>query len=39
MRSAGIPARAAVFTEAAAAKSYVEAQGAPIVVKADGGSW
>jgi phosphoribosylamine--glycine ligase len=37
MRSAGIPTpRATVFTEAAAAKSYVEAQGAPIVVKADG---
>jgi len=37
MREAGIPtARAAVFTEAAAAKAYVKAQGAPIVVKADG---
>ena len=37
MQEAGIPtARAAVFTEAAAAKSYVKAQGAPIVVKADG---
>lgn len=37
MREAGIPtARAAVFTEAKAAKAYVEAQGAPIVVKADG---
>ena len=37
MQSAGIPtARAAVFTEAKAAKSYVKAQGAPIVVKADG---
>ena len=37
MQSAGIPtARSAVFTEAKAAKSYVKAQGAPIVVKADG---
>ncbi len=37
MQSAGIPtARGAVFTEAKAAKSYVKAQGAPIVVKADG---
>ncbi|BAY08118.1 phosphoribosylamine--glycine ligase [Calothrix sp. NIES-2098] len=37
MQEAGIPtAKAAVFTEAAAAKSYVKAQGAPIVVKADG---
>ncbi|MEA5502448.1 phosphoribosylamine--glycine ligase [Halotia wernerae UHCC 0503] len=37
MQSAGIPtAKAAVFTEALAAKSYVKAQGAPIVVKADG---
>ncbi|MBU7582797.1 MAG: phosphoribosylamine--glycine ligase [Nostoc sp. TH1S01] len=37
MQEAGIPtAKAAVFTEAAAAKSYVQAQGAPIVVKADG---
>ncbi|MBD2388045.1 phosphoribosylamine--glycine ligase [Cylindrospermum sp. FACHB-282] len=37
MQEAGIPtARAAVFTEAAAAKSYVKTQGAPIVVKADG---
>ncbi|BAZ30535.1 phosphoribosylamine--glycine ligase [Cylindrospermum sp. NIES-4074] len=37
MQEAGIPtARAAVFTEAAAAKSYVKAHGAPIVVKADG---
>lgn len=37
MQEAGIPtARAAVFTEAAAAKSYVRATGAPIVVKADG---
>jgi len=37
MREAGIPtAQAVVFTEATAAKSYVAAQGAPIVVKADG---
>ncbi|MBW4633800.1 MAG: phosphoribosylamine--glycine ligase [Iphinoe sp. HA4291-MV1] len=37
MQEAGIPtARAVVFTEATAAKSYVRAQGAPIVVKADG---
>ena len=37
MQEAGIPtAQAAVFTEATAAKSYVKAQGAPIVVKADG---
>ena len=37
MREARIPtAQAAVFTEAAAAKAYVKAQGAPIVVKADG---
>ncbi|YAF95927.1 MAG: phosphoribosylamine--glycine ligase [Nodularia sp. CChRGM 3473] len=37
MQSAGIPtAKAAVFTEAADAKSYVNAQGVPIVVKADG---
>ena len=37
MREAGIPtARAAVFTEATAAKAYAKAQGAPIVVKADG---
>jgi phosphoribosylamine---glycine ligase len=37
MQEAGIPtARSAVFTEATAAKSYVKAQGAPIVVKADG---
>ncbi|WP_066377569.1 phosphoribosylamine--glycine ligase [Anabaena sp. CA = ATCC 33047] len=37
MQEAGIPtAKASVFTEAAAAKSYVKAQGAPIVVKADG---
>ncbi len=37
MREAGIPTgKAAVFTEAAAAKSYVKAQSVPIVVKADG---
>ncbi|MEA5568144.1 phosphoribosylamine--glycine ligase [Anabaena sp. UHCC 0399] len=37
MQEAGIPtAKAAVFTESTAAKSYVKAQGAPIVVKADG---
>ncbi|MBW4644708.1 MAG: phosphoribosylamine--glycine ligase [Goleter apudmare HA4340-LM2] len=37
MQEAGIPtAKAAVFHEAAAAKSYVQGQGAPIVVKADG---
>ncbi|MGH1396924.1 MAG: phosphoribosylamine--glycine ligase [Trichormus sp.] len=37
MQEAGIPtAKAAVFTEATAAKSYIQAQGAPIVVKADG---
>jgi len=37
MQEVGIPtARAAVFTEAVAAKSYVRSQGTPIVVKADG---
>ena len=37
MREAKIPtAGAAVFTELAAAKAYVRAQGAPIVIKADG---
>ncbi len=37
MHFAKIPtARAAVFTEAAAAKSYIRAQGIPIVIKADG---
>ncbi|KAF3883806.1 MULTISPECIES: phosphoribosylamine--glycine ligase [Nostocales] len=37
MQEASIPtARAAVFTEGEAAKSYVKAQGVPIVVKADG---
>jgi phosphoribosylamine--glycine ligase len=37
MQEAGIPtARAAVFTEAKAAKSYVRSQSIPIVIKADG---
>ncbi|MFM2064436.1 MAG: hypothetical protein RLZZ507_4107 [Cyanobacteriota bacterium] len=37
MQEAGVPtAKAAVFQEAAAAKAYVQAQGAPIVIKADG---
>ncbi|MUG91932.1 phosphoribosylamine--glycine ligase [Scytonema sp. UIC 10036] len=37
MQEAKIPtARSAVFTEVQAAKSYVKAQGVPIVVKADG---
>ncbi|MBC7971430.1 MAG: phosphoribosylamine--glycine ligase [Verrucomicrobia bacterium] len=37
MQEAHIPtARAAVFTEKEAAQAYVQAQGAPIVVKADG---
>ncbi|GAA6619561.1 phosphoribosylamine--glycine ligase [Scytonema sp. NUACC26] len=37
MQEAKIPtARSAVFTEVEAAKSYVKAQGVPIVVKADG---
>lgn len=37
MQEAKIPtARAAVFTEKGAAQAYVQAQGAPIVVKADG---
>lgn len=37
MREAKIPtAHAVVFNDATAAKSYVQAQGAPIVVKADG---
>lgn len=37
MQEAGVPtAKAAVFTEIAAAKSYVKSQGVPIVVKADG---
>nr|WP_242025711.1 phosphoribosylamine--glycine ligase [Leptolyngbya sp. FACHB-36] len=37
MQEAKVPtARSAVFTDAGAAQSYVKAQGAPIVVKADG---
>jgi phosphoribosylamine---glycine ligase len=37
MQEAGIPtARSAVFTELAAAIAYIEAQGAPIVIKVDG---
>ncbi|MBO3461907.1 phosphoribosylamine--glycine ligase [Aetokthonos hydrillicola] len=37
MQEAGIPtAQAAVFNDASSAKSYVKAQGSPIVVKADG---
>lgn len=37
MREAKIPtANAAVFTDARAAQAYVEAQGVPIVIKADG---
>lgn len=37
MQRHGIPtARSATFTDAAAAHAYVDAQGAPIVVKADG---
>lgn len=37
MQEAGVPtANAEVFTTAAAAKSYVHQQGAPIVIKADG---
>lgn len=37
MQEANIPtARAAVFTEKESAQAYVQAQGAPIVVKADG---
>ncbi len=37
MREAGIPtAQAAVFTDLEAAKQYVQEQGAPIVIKADG---
>lgn len=37
MQEAGIPtARAVVFNNASAAKSYVKAEGVPIVVKADG---
>ncbi|WP_353929921.1 phosphoribosylamine--glycine ligase [Okeanomitos corallinicola TIOX110] len=37
MQEAGVPtAKAAVFTEATAAKNYIRTEGAPIVVKADG---
>jgi phosphoribosylamine--glycine ligase len=37
MQEAGIPtAKAEVFTEPAPAKAYIQAQGVPIVVKADG---
>jgi phosphoribosylamine---glycine ligase len=37
MQEAGIPtAKSAVFTEVTAAKSYVKAEGTPIVIKADG---
>ena len=37
MQEAGVPtAKAEVFTDATAAKSYVQTQGVPIVVKADG---
>jgi phosphoribosylamine---glycine ligase len=37
MEEAGVPtAKAAVFAEASAAKAYVQAQGSPIVIKADG---
>jgi phosphoribosylamine--glycine ligase len=37
MQEAGVPtATAAVFRESAPAKSYLQAQGAPIVIKADG---
>ena len=37
MEEAGVPtAKAAVFTEAASAKAYIQSQGAPIVIKADG---
>jgi len=37
MQSAGVPTAAAqTFTEANAAKAYIQAQGVPIVVKADG---
>ena len=37
MQEAGVPtAKAEVFTDATAAKSYVQSKGAPIVVKADG---
>ncbi|MFM6052250.1 MAG: phosphoribosylamine--glycine ligase, partial [Sphaerospermopsis kisseleviana] len=37
MQEAGVPtAKAAVFQAAAAAKAYVQAEGVPIVIKADG---
>ncbi|MFM5981571.1 MAG: phosphoribosylamine--glycine ligase [Sphaerospermopsis kisseleviana] len=37
MQEAGVPtAKGAVFQEAAAAKAYVQAEGVPIVIKADG---
>ena len=37
MEEAGVPtAKAAVFTEAASAKAYIQSEGAPIVIKADG---
>lgn len=37
MAEAGVPtAKAAVFTEAAPAKAYIQSEGAPIVIKADG---
>ncbi len=37
MAEAGVPtAKAAVFTEAAPAKAYIQCEGAPIVIKADG---
>ncbi len=37
MAEAGVPtAKAAVFTEAASAKAYIQSEGAPIVIKADG---
>ena len=37
MAEAGVPtAKSAVFTEAAPAKAYIQSEGAPIVIKADG---
>ena len=37
MEEAGVPtAKAAVFTETATAKAYIQSEGAPIVIKADG---
>ena len=37
MTEAGVPtAKSAVFTEAAPAKAYIQSEGAPIVIKADG---